>query len=207
MRNLLENHKKSRFKSKITIATSAFVICFIICGATIFLYPRIGGEWASQKIIPAPPFSEVLIEETMSSDITPQGLYTPRPGLYTYQISIYYVDMPLVETRNWFSQHIPMLPLDNDLTEPATSYQSIYARLQGHNKEYLFLTAFAAITISPTFWDTSVDCFSADVFTKDAFESSIYFEQYFSNSSSQNQLSDLNENGVIAVVERCWPAG
>ena len=186
----------------ITIAVT-LVICVILCGATMFLYPRIAGEWLGYRVIPVPPFSEVLIEGTMSSDINPQAGYTT--SIYTYQTSIYHVDMPLIETRNWFARHFPMLPLDNDLAEPATSYRSRYVGMPRGN-EYLFLTLSAALTLSPTHWDTSMSCFSVEVFTKDAFESSIYFEHYSAYRNFQNQLRILDEDDVIAVVKRCWPA-
>lgn len=197
LNDAIPQRHRSRFQLLALCVGILIFACILICGATIFLYPRLGGVWASLKVLPNPPHSELIFAQVTSTST----------DLYERQIAFFYVRMPLLDSRNWFAQHISMLPLDGNLNEPTSSYRSIYAGTDGHN-EYLFLRLTAALSLSPTYWDGIVTCFSAEVFTQDAFQSSIYMDQYFSNPDTQNRLSYLSKNDAdtIAVVTRCWPA-
>jgi hypothetical protein len=169
-------------------------ICLVVCGMTAFLYPRLGGEWASLKVIPNPPQSETIMEDSIVS------------GMFNQKTTFYRMPMSLRDARNWFSQRIRMSPFDNDLTDPATSYESLPLPYN-KGKEYDFLVFSAALTISKSFWDDPADCFSVEIYTLPAFENTDYIDSYFSDDSGQNYLERIKDSDTIAVVQRCFPDG
>jgi hypothetical protein len=190
--------KRKRYYLIDKVGVALFIIfpsiCLVVCGMTAFLYPRLGGEWASLKVIPNPPQSETIMEDSIVS------------GIFEQNTTFYRMTMSLRDARNWFRRYIPMSPFDNDLTDPATSYESLPLPYDKGN-EYFFLLFSAALTISKSFWDDPADCFSVEIYTLPAFEDTDYIDSYFSDDSGQNYLERIKDSDTIAVVQRCFPDG
>jgi hypothetical protein len=190
--------KRKRYYLIDKVGVALFIIfpsiCLVVCGMTAFLYPRLGGEWASLKVIPNPPQSETIMEDSIVS------------GMFNQKTTFYRMPMSLRDARNWFSQRIRMSPFDNDFTEPATSYKSLPLSYDKGN-EYFLLVFSAALTISKSFWDDPADCFSVEIYTLPAFENTDYIDSYFSDDSGQDRLERIKQGDTIAVVQRCFPDG
>ena len=177
-------------RRKLIIVVSLIVcVCLAIPFIFAYEYPRADGEWANQDVVLAPPNSVIIREETDISD-----------G-YEYQTTIYHMPASLQTARDWFRDYLLLPPVDDRLDESDTQYISLQPP-QPSIYEYLWRRIFASTTPSSAYWDYGLECFSAELYTPDAFAESDHIDHY--NLSTLNQAETSMERGTIAVVNRCW---